>query len=376
MSEKQRDKETYSEPIDNKLLIDVTGILHKIIDIRKILYKAAGIGFVVGIIIALSIPKQYSVIVKLSPEIGNSKGNNALAGLAASFLGNGVTTGDSPDALNTSLSADIITSTPFLLELLDTNITTCSENEDITLRTYLNKQSTPWWNYIFNIPRIIINRINSLFGINNNETTINDTKLNLIRLSKEDSKKINYLKKNIITFVDKKTSITNISITLQEATVTAIVANSIAEKLQEYITSYRTSKAKEDFSYLEKLFKDRQQEYYTAQKKYADYMDANDNLILESIRTEQDRLQNDMNLAFQVYSQVANQLQIARAKVQEEKPVFAIVEPAVIPSQPSGVGIKVYALLFTFLSISTTCCWILIGGKTLNKIKTKQKTEK
>ena len=182
--------------------------------------------------------------------------------------------------------------------------------------------------------------------------------------------------KKLLTFVDKKTSITNISITLQEATVTAIVANSIAEKLQEYITSYRTSKAKEDFSYLEKLFKDRQQEYYTAQKKYADYMDANDNLILESIRTEQDRLQNDMNLAFQVYSQVANQLQIARAKVQEEKPIFAIVEPAVIPSQPSGVGIKVYALLFTFLSVSTTCCWILIGGKTLNKIKTKQKTEK
>lgn len=47
-------------------------------------------------------------------------------------------------------------------------------------------------------------------------------------------------------------------------------------------------------------------------------MDTHDNLILQSVRAEQERLQNDMSLAYQVYSQVANQLQVARAKVQEE----------------------------------------------------------
>ena len=74
--------------------------------------------------------------------------------------------------------------------------------------------------------------------------------------------------------------------------------------------------------------------YYIAQKKYAEYVDAHDNLILHSVRAEQERLQNDMNLAYQVYSQVANQLQVARAKVQEEKPVFAVVEPSVVPLKP------------------------------------------
>ncbi len=108
------------------------------------------------------------------------------------------------------------------------------------------------------------------------------------------------------------------------------------KKLQEYIIDYRTFKAKEDCIYLEKLFKERQQEYYAAQKKYADYLDSHDNIILQSVRTEQERLQNDMSLAYQVYSQVASQLQVARAKVQEEKPVFAVVEPAVVPLEPSG----------------------------------------
>ena len=74
---------------------------------------------------------------------------------------------------------------------------------------------------------------------------------------------------------------------------------------------------------MEKLFKERQQEYYAAQKKYADYLDSHDNIILQSVRAEQERLQNDMSLAYQIYSQVGSQLQVSRAKVQEEKPVFA-----------------------------------------------------
>lgn len=53
-------------------------------------------------------------------------------------------------------------------------------------------------------------------------------------------------------------------------------------------------------------------------KKYALYIDTHDDIILQSVRAEQERLQNDMNLAYQVYSQVASQLQVARAKVQEE----------------------------------------------------------
>ena len=39
--------------------------------------------------------------------------------------------------------------------------------------------------------------------------------------------------------------------------------------------------------------------YYEAQRKYADYMDSHDNIILQSVRTEQERLQNDMSLAYQ-----------------------------------------------------------------------------
>ena len=174
--------------------------------------------------------------------------------------------------------------------------------------------------------------------------------------------------------MDKKTAITSISVTLQNPKVTATVADSVIHKLQEYIINYRTSKAIEDCAYLEKLFKERQQEYYAAQQKYANYVDTHDNLILQSVRAEQERLQNDMNLAYQVYSQVANQLQVARAKVQEEKPVFAVVEPAVVPLIPSGMGKMIYMLLFAFVAIFGTMGWILLGRELIKNLQLKSTT--
>ena len=360
-------KQRQSNQGDQEIEIDLMDILRKIIGIRKKIYKAAGIGLIIGIIIAISIPKQYTVEVTLSPEMGSTKGGG-LSGLAASFLGSGATMSDGTDALNASLSADIVSSTPFLLELSVMEIP-ASENKKMTLNTYLDEESSPWWSYIIGLPSMVIGGVKSLF-IKEDEETISDRgNQGTIELSKKESQKIETLKKMIIASVDKKTSMTTVAVTLQNPKVAAVVADSVVGKLQEYIINYRTSKAKEDCIYLERLFKERQQEYYVAQKRYADYMDSHDNIILQSVRAEQERLQNDMSLAYQVYSQVASQLQVARAKVQEEKPVFAVVEPAVVPLNPSGTSKKIYVLAFIFLSVCIVIFWKLFGENILNKFK-------
>ena len=360
-------KQGQSNHIDKETEIDLMDVLRKIIAIRKTIYKAAGIGLVIGVIIAICIPKQYTVEVTLSPEMGSTKGGG-LSGLAASFLGSGATMSDGTDALNASLSADIVSSTPFLLELSVMEIP-ASENKKMTLNTYLDEESSPWWSYIIGLPSMVIGGVKSLF-IKEDEETISDRgNQGTIELSKKESQKIETLKKMIIASVDKKTSMTTVAVTLQNPKVAAVVADSVVGKLQEYIINYRTSKAKEDCIYLERLFKERQQEYYVAQKRYADYMDSHDNIILQSVRAEQERLQNDMSLAYQVYSQVASQLQVARAKVQEEKPVFAVVEPAVVPLNPSGTSKKIYVLAFIFLSVCIVIFWKLFGENILNKFK-------
>ena len=366
-SEKET-KQLHNNHNDEEIEIDLMDLLRKVIGIRKKIYKAAGIGLIIGVIVAISIPKQYTVEVTLSPEMGNNK-EGGLSGLAASFLGSGVTMGDGTDALNASLSADIVSSTPFLLELSNMKVPV-SGSEEISLSSYLDEESSPWWSYVIGFPGMVIGGVKSLFIEDEDESIFSDkASQGTIELSKKESQKIESLKKKIVASVDKKTSMTSVTATFQDSKVAAVVADSVVKKLQEYIIDYRTSKSKEDCLYLEKLFKERQQEYYEAQRKYADYMDSHDNIILQSVRTEQERLQNDMSLAYQVYSQVAGQLQVARAKVQEEKPVFAVVEPAVVPLYPSGTSRKVYVLVFVFLSVCIVISWNLFGKDLLSKFK-------
>ena len=202
---------------DQEIEIDLMDILRKIIGIRKKIYKAAGIGLIIGIIIAISIPKQYTVEVTLSPEMGSTKGGG-LSGLAASFLGSGATMSDGTDALNASLSADIVSSTPFLLELSVMEIP-ASENKKMTLNTYLDEESSPWWSYIIGLPSMVIGGVKSLF-IKEDEETISDRgNQGTIELSKKESQKIETLKKMIIASVDKKTSMTTVAVTLQNPKV-------------------------------------------------------------------------------------------------------------------------------------------------------------
>lgn len=354
------------EAENDELEIDWMEILRKIIAIRKTLYKAAGVGVVLGIIIALSIPKQYTVTVTLSPEMGGDKASGGLASLASSFLGGGATS-SSNDALNVTLAPDIVASTPFVLELFNTRVQTLDGKLDTTLVAYLDEQKTPWWGYIKSAPGLAIGAIKSLFT----EETDTTATLNPFQLTEKEAAKVKGLRQSILAEVDKKTAMTTITVTLQDPKVTAIVADSVVAKLQQYIIDYRIKKAKEDCAYLEELYKERQQEYYQAQSKYAHYFDTNRNIAFQSVRAEQERLQNDMNLAYQVYSQVAQQLQVARAKIQEEKPVFAVVEPATIPLLPSGTSRKTILLGIVFLAICGTGMWKLLGIPFWKQIKEK-----
>lgn len=345
---------------DDELQIDWMGILRQVLAIRKKLYKAAAVGVVLGILIALGTPKQYTVSITLSPEMGSSKSGSELASMAASFLGGSIGS-DSPDALNATLTPDIVASTPFLLELFDARVVSQDKQIDTTFTAYLDEQKSSWMGYVLKAPGMAISGIKSLFSEKKEKTAT--IQKGAIELNEKDAAKLGSLRQAITVEADKKTAITTLSVTLQDPKVTATIADSVVSKLQQYITAYRTSKAKEDCQYLEKLYKERQQEYYDAQQRYARYVDANSNVVFQSTLAERERLQNDMNLAYQVYSQVAQLLQVARAKVQEEKPVFAVVEPAVVPLNPSGTSRKVIVLGFLFLAVAFTGAWELLGKK-------------
>lgn len=343
---------------EDELEIDLMEYVRKLWNARMLLVKVAGIAAVIGIVIGISIPKKYSAEVLLAPESGKG-GGSSLSGMAAMLGIGNMNMGGDANALNFSMASDIVASTPFILELIDTRVQTLDGEMDTTLVAYLGTQSVPWWNTLMSLPSKAIGGVMSLFS--SNEETTEKKPIDPFRLTPQQKGQIGAIQSIINIEPDKKSGMTKLTVTVQDPLVAATMADTVLVKLQKYITKYKTSKAEEDLKYWEQLYKERQDEYYKAQEKYAKYSDANQGVILQSVRIEQERLQNEQSLAFQVFTQVATQLQMSRAKLQEEKPAFAVLEPASVPLLPTGTSKKIIVLGLAFLAVAVTSAWILFG---------------
>ena len=175
--------------------------------------------------------------------------------------------------------------------------------------------------------------------------------LNPYALSREQSLVLNALQHRIAISVDKKTGVITATATMQDPLVAAQTADSMVGKLEAYMSEYRTEKAKRDLAFTQNLFDEARQQYYDAQQRYARAVDANRNIARQSAQVELDRLQNEQQLTFGVYSQLAQQLENAKIKVQEQMPCVTIIEPASVPVNRSNMGKPTILFIFVFLGL-------------------------
>ena len=348
--------------------IDIIFLLSKIWNNRiNILISIIG-GGIIGTIIAFSLPKTYKVDIIISPETGQSGNGNNIAGMA-SMLGINSIPGAAIDAVNSTMFPEIIKSTPFILDIYNTKVISQKQQKEFNLADYIIQEKQPWWNYIFKVPFII----KEMFSpTKRNNIKKESTVINPYRLTEEQTFIISKIKSALSATEDKKSGMTIISTKFQDPEVAASIADTTVTKLQQYIINYRTKKAQEDCKYLENLCNEKKREYLQSQQIYADFIDTNRNIILQKTQTEGTRLQNEMNMAFQIYSQIETQLQMAKAKVQEAKPVFAIVEPATVPLGPSSPNKPLIIVVFTFLGLISGIAWTLLGKDLWNSLKAKK----
>ena len=133
MAENKEYKNVPSYQEEEELEIDLMEYARKLWAARKLLLKVAGIAAVVGVVIALTTPKQYTATVTLAPE-SSKAGGGGLSGIASMLGVGGLSMGNDADALNVQLYPDIVASTPFILDSMDTPIKTIDEEQpDTTL---------------------------------------------------------------------------------------------------------------------------------------------------------------------------------------------------------------------------------------------------
>lgn len=323
---------------------------------RKLYYKVLGITFIASAIITLSIPNYYKCTVMLAPEMpGGTKGTSGLASLASSF-GVNLNSASGADALMPNLYPDLMNSVAFRASLFPVKVQQEDGDTAMTYYDYLeNYQRLPWWSAGMKaVGNGISSAVNSLFG--SQEETSN--KVNPFRLTKGQTEIVEKMREKVVCDVDEKTLVITIDVIDQDPLIAATMADSVQTRLQDFITDYRTRKARVDLAYNQKLFKEAQARYERARLKSAAYSDANRHTIFAGKQSEQTKLENEMQLQFRAYSQVAAQLQLAEAKVQEETPAFTTLQPATVPIKKVGPKRTFIVLIFLFLAILATTVFV------------------
>lgn len=347
--------------------IDIMEMISKLWKKRTMIIKWCIVGAVIGLIAGFSIPKTYKAGVTLAPEM-QQKTNNGVSSIASMM---GVNLNNSVDAISVEMFPDVVHSTPFIVELFDLPVTFERKDSIMTLPLveYMKEyQKAPWWSYVIQAPFKVLGWCIDLVTPDEEET-IGDGTLNPTNLPKKERKVVKYFSENIMVTVDKKSFKTEMSLEMQDPLVVAAVMNAVVENLKSYMSEYRTSKARQDADNLEVICEQRKADYYKAQQAYATYLDANKNVIRQSANAERERLQQEMSLAYQVYSQVAQNLEASRIQAEQAKPVFAVIDPVTVPIKKSGPSKAKLLVIFTFLAGCCVAAWVLFGEDYLKKLK-------
>lgn len=327
--------------------IDFGKIFNDLLRHKSLYYKVLPIAFLLAVFYSLSLPNYYSCTVKLAPELGsNAKTGGGLVGLASSF---GINLGGAQqgvDAINPTLYPDLMNSVDFKTSLFEVQVKRKDDNKTMTYYDYLeNEQQYPWWSAA----------IKSLFGKKKSD---NKT-INPFELSKEQTDIVKEINKNVSCDVDKKTYVITINVTDQDPLICATLADSVKTRLQKFITDYRTSKARVDLEYNQKLYMEAKVKYDQARNRYAAYADSHRSVSSQSAQTKEADLQNEMNMQQQIYQQLVTQLQQAEMKVQEDTPAFTTLQSATVPVKKTGPKRAQMCLIFLFLAFLGTTAWIL-----------------
>lgn len=315
---------------NNIKTIDLVLTIKKLWENRRMFIRILPIVFILSCFIILCVPRTYTTIIKLAPELESSKNGSALSSIASSF-GFNMNALETSDAISPILYPDLMEDNGFVSKLFHINVVSEDTFINTTYYDYIyNYQKQPWWSYI-------INGISKLFDSDNdNRQYIKKTAIyNPYKMSKKDDIIASKIRNDIAIGVDKKTGVITISATAQDPLICKTIADSTRSILQTFITNYRTNKARIDMDYYYKLAIEAKRDYEHARQIYSSFTDANADAVLVSLRSKQEDLENEMQLKFNTYSMLSTQYQNAKARVQERTPAFTIVKGASVPIKPS-----------------------------------------
>lgn len=331
---------------------DISTLIKFLLKKGRLYMLNLSIALVLGIVVVFSIPKTFTsevrMVLETHKESSLGGGMGALSSLA------GINLNKSQDAISPELYPDVVSTNKFLIDMLYVSVTTVKGKRYATFIEYAEKEErTPWWSMAL---KTTLKSIKSLWG--GKEEKPFTKRINPNQLTIQEEGLVKVMNGILKCSIDKETSVITLAATVQDPLVAKTIADKARLLLQTFIIDYRTNKARTDLAYYQKLEKQLLTKYKASQKAYAKFSDQHFGITLKSYTMQETDLENEMQIAFNAYSQMKQQVSIAEGKVQENTPVFTIVEDSYVANKATSPKKLFMLASFLLISFFGTTCWI------------------
>ncbi len=363
--------ENTPQPITQDDEIDLIQLAKTLWKGRKTIIVSIVVATILGVAVALLSPKAYTTSTTMVPQV-SSKGSS-LGGLSslAAMAGFNLDMSGGAGPLSPVIYPQILQSVPFQLELMNTPFTFSDSPEPVSIYTYYTEIAKPGVlsqvkKYTIGLPFVILKALKG----EQTETTIVSSDAKLISLTEDQEEIRKQLSESISLSTDTKEGYLTLSVTMPEALTAAEVAIKVQEMLQRYITEFKITKASDHLKFIEERYAEKKAEYENAQARLAAFRDRNKNVTSALARTEEERLNGEFTIAYNVYNELAKQLEQARIQVKEDTPVLSVIKPVVVPLEKSKPNRPMILAIWLFLGIIAGI-GIVLGRGYLSEIKKK-----
>lgn len=330
--------------------IDILVLLSLLWKGRKIIFWGALAGFVIGLIVAFTTPKQYKVVTTMLPQSEEGVSMGGLSSLAA-IAGFDIDLSDNGSEISPVIFPQIMESETFLLNLMHSKYTFKKLKEPTSIFDYYTKYTDN--GIIASIRKYTIGlpgTIKQAFTTKKPAAKAVDD--GLTHMSEDEYNLANMLKSCLTLSINKKEGYLTLTSIFEEELLTAQVAKRAQQLLQETITAYKTKRANEQLIFFEKRYNEKKVEYQQAQGKLAGYKDRNLFVTSAIGGSQETRLQNEYNLSYSVFTELAKQYENAKIKMKRVTPVYIILKPIVVPNEPFAPRKSVILFVTIFLGLA------------------------
>ena len=344
-----------NDPIEEDQ-IDLIALAKKIWSKRKRVVKFTLLFAIAGLLVALLSPVTYTTSSVFIPNSSSDKAPFGLSSLAS--LAGVDFSSASGSEISPVLYPKILESANFKRQVLDIGL--IQDGDSISFKEYILNQPKTIGSIINKYTIGLPGTIMSWFSANEENILPSSEDGEILSISQEEFGHFKYLDEVISIAINDKDRYIELTVTLGDPEIAAIVAKECEKLLQARVIKLKVKQSTELLKYVEARYEEKKADMHAAQNRLSNFKDRNYSISTSSFGNQLTRLEQDYQMASTIFQEVAKQLEQVKLQVSKDTPVFSIIKPVVVPTEKSAPKRALILVIWIFLGLVVTVGYTLI----------------